>query len=177
MTDAPIRCTDDLIEALRGMKAQLGLSNEFVDQVGGLTTGHCDKVLGPTRAKGLSGTVLDVFLELFAVELVMRPNPEALARMEERWERRNGDHVRLMLTKVSMRMLQRAKPFVLRDFSRECSLKARDGRLRKISPGKRRKIARNAARARWKRAKAMPRPPASDPAVPPGATASPPARV
>lgn len=42
---------DAVIEALRARKAALGLSNEVVDELAGLTDGHFDKVAGPSRTK------------------------------------------------------------------------------------------------------------------------------
>lgn len=146
-----IRCTDDLLEAFAARKAELELSNEFVDDVGGLTRGHCDKVLGPTRAKRISQMTLDLFLEIFAVELVIRPNLEALARMEARWEQRKPDRVRLEPNRVSAKIVERATPHVLKELS------ARGNAARKLLlPGtEQREIALKASRARARLPKAM----------------------
>jgi hypothetical protein len=114
---ATIRTQDDLIEALRIAKAHRGLSNDFCDQRAGLTRGHVDKVLGPTRAKSLSPMVLDLLVEIFAVQFVMVPNPEAEARMKPRWEDRDTSNVRVGSHRVSQAVLERAKPHVIRDLA------------------------------------------------------------
>jgi hypothetical protein len=147
--NAPIataRTQDDLIEALRLAKGQRGLSNEFCDERGGLTRGHTDKVLGPTRAKSLSPMTLDLFLELFAVQILLVPNPEAEERMRERWEGRDTSNVRTGSNKVSKQVIERAKPHVLRDFSASGNA----ARHSKLPATHRTEIARNASRARWK---------------------------
>lgn len=160
-----IRSTEDLLEAFAARKAELELSNDFVDEVGGLTRGHCDKVLGPTRAKRLSPMTLDLFLEVFALEIVVRPNAEAMARMETRWEQRKPDRVRIEPNRVSRRILRRAGPLIFKEMGKI------GGQVRNhmLTPKHRRQIARKAARARWKRAKAdpdKPRAPGRDPLQP-----------
>jgi hypothetical protein len=58
---AVIRSHSDLIEAFRAAKAMRGLSNNFCDARGGLTSGHTDKALGPAPVKGLSPMLFDTF--------------------------------------------------------------------------------------------------------------------
>lgn len=118
-TIATIRCTDDLVEALRAIKAKLELSNDFVDAVGGLTRGHTDKVLGPTRAKNISPMTLDTFLEVFAVELHMVVNLDAVKRMEARWEQITPDRIRLTANRISVKLLARANPIIMRENGRK----------------------------------------------------------
>lgn len=115
-TIAVIRCQDDLIEAFRKIKDILGLSNKVCDDLIGLADGHVDKVLGPTRAKGLSGFMFDNFAELFAVEFEMKINLDAAKRMESRWEQRETKRIHPP-HRVSKQMVERAKPHVLKDFA------------------------------------------------------------
>lgn len=145
---APIRCTADLLDALHARKAELGLSNKFVDDICGLADGHTDKVLGPTRAKGASTFMIDVFLECFAVELVMRPNPEALARMQARWEQRVADKV-VATQPVSKAIIARAKPAIFSEMGKRSA----PARLLCLTVQQRSKIASKAARARWRKHK------------------------
>lgn len=148
MTDAaPIRSYGDLIEAFRARKAEIGLSNTDCDTLGGLTTGHTDKLLGPTRSKNLGPLTFDILCELFAVQFVMAPNPEALERMEARWERRNERAVRVDAQRLSIELKSRALPYIMRDLG----LKSAEARKQKIKPATRRRIARQAARARWRK--------------------------
>jgi hypothetical protein len=65
-TVVTIRSYDDLIEAFRARKGEIGLSNTDCDTLGGLTPGHTDKVLGPARAKNLGPLTFDIFCEMFA---------------------------------------------------------------------------------------------------------------
>jgi hypothetical protein len=144
---ATIRTQDDLIEALRVAKALRGLSNDFCDQRAGLTRGHTDKVLGPTRAKSLSPMVFDLLMEIFAVELILVPNPEAEARMKPRWEDRDTSNVRTGEHRVSKHVIERAKHHVMKA-SGELGAIARHS---KLSAEHRTDIARKAADALWKK--------------------------
>lgn len=143
---ATIRCHDDLIEALRTAKGQRGLSNDFCDERGGLTRGHTDKILGPARAKSLSPMTFDLFLEMFAVQILLVPNLEAEQRMRERWEGRDVSNVRTGAHRVSKAVLERAKPHVLKDFAMTGALAS--GSKRTGSDGT--EIMRKVSRARWK---------------------------
>lgn len=153
---ARVRCHDDLIEAFRVMKDILGLSNTFCDDTIGITAGHTDKVLGPTRAKGLSSFMFDNFSELFAVEFEMRINLDAAKRMQSRWEGRENGRIHVDSSRVSKRMMERAKPQVLKASAKH----ANTARNTMLSREHRSKIARKAAKARWRKR----RPEASVPA-------------
>lgn len=146
---APIRSHADLIEALRARKNELGLSNRLCDDLGGLTSGHTDKVLGPTGSRGLTPLTLDVLLEMFAVELVMRPNLEAAKRMEARWERRAEGQVAPPKTVISKQLIEKAAPHVIRTFS----AKGGAARAIKLTGKLRSKIARKGGLARAKKAR------------------------
>jgi hypothetical protein len=91
VTDALVTTVDELIEALRSRKDELGLSNAFVEAQLQMADGHCDKLLGPTRRKGMSVAVLLDIIELFGAQLVIQVDAETEARMRERWERRDGE--------------------------------------------------------------------------------------
>jgi hypothetical protein len=41
-----LRTPDDLIEALRARKDEIGLSNAVLEELAGMAAGHVDKVLG-----------------------------------------------------------------------------------------------------------------------------------
>ena len=110
---ATIRSYDDLVEALRTIKAIHGLSNAWCDEIGGLTTGHTDKVLGPSGTKGLSRMTMDVFFQLFAVSLEMRIDIDQARKMEARWEQRESGRIHVDDNRVSKKVLQKAKPLVM----------------------------------------------------------------
>ena len=145
VTNTDVTDYDSLIEALRSAKSARGLSDGSVDELGGLTRGHTEKVLGPSRTKNLSPMMLETLLGVLAVKLVLVDDPAAAARMEKRWDRRDEKRVRTDAHRVSMRMVERAKPAVFRQLSEKAAV----ARKSKISPKMRSKIARKAARARW----------------------------
>ena len=163
-----IRSHADLIEALRARKNELGLSNRLCDDLGGLTSGHTDKVLGPTGTRGLTPLTLDVFLEMFAVEIVLRPNLEAARRMESRWEQREAGKVAPPASVMSKALLDKAAPIIFREAGKRGAAKRnalldpeqrikiakkaarKSSRLRKLTCARRREIAQKAAVSRWK---------------------------
>jgi hypothetical protein len=149
---AVVRNSDDLVEAFRKVKAVLGLSNQFCDMIGGLTTGHTDKILGPSRMKSLSPMTLDLFLELFAVELHMVINVDAAQRMAARWEGRENSNVRIDTKRLSKAILERAKPIIHSEAGRKGGLARNNWPLEKRSGA-----ARKAAKSRWRKQRARER--------------------
>jgi hypothetical protein len=140
---------ESMVEAFRLAKERLGLSNAFCDDIGGLTAGHTDKILGPTRVKNLGPMTLDLFCEMFAVQFIMVTNIEAAKRMEPRWEGRESTHVRIEPVRVSKAIIERAKPHVLREHLK----KANAARNAQLSCEQRTEIARKAGRARQRKAR------------------------
>ena len=97
MTEFPliaIRTYDDLITAIRAVKEFLGLSNEAIEDLAGLTRGHWDKVAGRTPVKRMGPMVLNAVLGALAIELVVRPDPAAADRVSHRWQKRVESQVR-----------------------------------------------------------------------------------
>lgn len=156
MSDAilTVRRHQDIVEVFRIMKERLGLTNEFIDDVGGLVKGHADKLLGPSESKNWGPTTFDLFCEMFAIEFRVHVDLDAAKRMERVWEGRERPlfpHAKV--TRISKKLIERAKPHVLQDFSRLGNA-ARNAML----PGEHRsKIARKAARARWRKPRAKAR--------------------
>ena len=107
-----IRSYDDLITAIRAVKKFLGLSNEVIEDLSGLTRGHFDKVAGRTPVKKMGPMVLDALLGALAIELVVRPDPAAAEKIANRWRCRREDHVRTCQP-VSRALLDRCRPIIL----------------------------------------------------------------
>jgi hypothetical protein len=147
MTSSPIRTQDDLIEALRAVKDRLGLSNTWCDDVGGFTRGQTDKVLGPSRAKGLSPMLFATYCSLFAVRLEMVVDLDQARVMEARWEGRDKSNVRMDLGRISKKLVERAKPLVLSQSGQRANVV----RNRMLTREHKEKIARKAAKARWRK--------------------------
>jgi hypothetical protein len=141
-TLALCRSYDGLVTALRARQDELGLSNNFVDEVGGLTSGHCDKLLGPARTKSLGGFTIDVFLELLGVSLILVEDMAKVEKMAHRWERRQQRYV-VPIDHPSRHRVNRA----IRENGRLGGLK----RAASLSPKRRSEIARKGAIAANKR--------------------------
>src|SRR6185312_10914796 len=85
---AVVRRHQDIVEVFRLMKDRLGLTNGFIDDVGGLTPGHADKILGPSEQKSWGPTTFDLFCEMFAIEFRVHLDIDAAKRMADLWEKR-----------------------------------------------------------------------------------------
>src|SRR6266480_2998336 len=79
---AVVRRHQDIADVFRLMRERLGLTLEFCDDVGGLTKGHTDKILGPSESKGWGATTFDLFCEMFAIEFRVHVDLEAAKRMQ-----------------------------------------------------------------------------------------------
>jgi hypothetical protein len=149
MGEYVIRNRDDLVEALRSRKDELGLSNGFVEHQLQLGDGACDKAIGPTQRKGMSIPVLLDMVELFGLSLIIRIDAETEARMQERWERREEKKVHPP-RRLSAHLMRIARAQLYLGLS-ELGNKARKA---KLPPEARSRIARAAALARWQRHRA-----------------------
>jgi hypothetical protein len=143
-TELVIRCSDDMVEALRARKEQLGLSNAAIEEQLLMAAGTCDKYLGPTRSASLTWRVTEDVMTLFGVELVMRVNPELEAKMLERLERRDERAVRSP-KRISAKLLELAQPIIQQKLGRAGGLK----RAACLPAKQRSRIARAAAISRW----------------------------
>lgn len=148
---AVVRRHQDIVEVWRVMKERLGLTNEFCDDVGGLTKGHTDKLLGPSESKKWGPTTFDLFCEMFAIEFRVHIDLDAVKRMEAVWEGRERPlYPNAQVKRISKKLIERAKPHVLKA---NCK-RANEARNAMLSCEHRSKIARKAARARWRKRRA-----------------------
>jgi hypothetical protein len=144
-----IRCADDLVEAFRARKTQLGLSNAAIEERLLMASGTCDKYLGPSRTLQLTAPVIEDFMTLFSIEFVMRVNPELEAKMSGRLERRDERQVRPQ-RRLSKELLALARTQIFK----ELSARGNEARRAKVSSKVRSRIARAAATCRWKHRRA-----------------------
>jgi hypothetical protein len=149
MGEYVIRNRDDLVEALRSRKDELGLSNAFVEAQLQMGDSACDKILGPSQAKGMSIPVMLDMIELFGARLVIQVDAETEARMQERWERRDAGKVHPP-RRLSAHLMRIARAQLYLGLS-ELGNKARKA---KLPPEARSRIARAAAISRWRRHRA-----------------------
>lgn len=142
---AVVRRHQDITEVFRVMKDRLGLTNEFCDAVGGLTSGHTDKILGPSELKNWGPTTFDLFCEMFAIEFHVRVDMDAVKRMEAMWEARVKPRALPQPAKLSDKLLKRVTPHVAQAIGK----KGAAVRNLMLSAEHRSEMARNAAVSRW----------------------------
>jgi hypothetical protein len=145
MSEHVIRNRDELLEALRSRKEQLGLSNAFIEHQLHMANGYCDQLIGPTRRRGMTVAVLLDMVELLGCRLEMPPDAEVEARMQARYERRDAGKVR-----PPRRLSERLMEVARKQFYQELSARGNAARRAKISAKARSRIARVAATCRWK---------------------------
>jgi hypothetical protein len=152
VTDRPlatIRSYDELIEALRARAREMGATYDAIDQVAGLPTRYTSKALalGSRRQRGspLSAQAMWPMMEALGIEVVIRERPDALERYENRV---SGGNLSYMLNGAQN------KPVILK-FSRRRmkELGKLSGETRRLTVPKRTRsrIARQAAKARWRK--------------------------
>jgi hypothetical protein len=139
----PVSDVGTLIDVLAERKAALGLSDEWIEAVGGFSPGHANKMLGPARTKTPSLPSLDILLQLLGLSLVVVDDPVRAARMRDLWLRR--EEAKVHSNKVGRLTIQRARPFVIRELARAAAL----ARWANTTPDQRRAMA--AARKRKRR--------------------------
>jgi len=85
-----------LVAVLRARADALNVSNLTLDDVTGLPSGYCGKVLGLKRNRTLGRLSLGLVLQSLGLRLAVLEDPEALARVKPRLEPRkhNGAHRR-----------------------------------------------------------------------------------
>jgi hypothetical protein len=134
----------ELIDALRGRVDELGLTMQTLDDLSGVQQGYCAKILGPAQSKSLGPISLGCLLQALGLSLQVVEDPEAVAMIGHRWERRAPAH---HASRVSKAAMARILPLILRH------LASRGGKARhtKLTSEERSRIAREAARARWRR--------------------------
>lgn len=145
-TIAIVRRHQDVTEVFRLMKERLGLTNEFCDDVGGLTKGHTDKILGPTESKAWGRTTFDLFCEMFAIEFHVHVDLDAAKRMHDLWEKRRRPAAYSENNRISQKLIDKAKPLVLSHRAKEMNA----ARNCKLPSELRSKIARKAGKKRMR---------------------------
>lgn len=146
---ATVRRHQDIVEVWRVMKERLGLTNEFCDDVGGLTKGHTDKLLGPSESKKWGPTTFDLFCEMFAIEFRVHIDLDAVKRMEAVWEGRERPlYPNAQVKRISKKLIERAKPYVCRENASAGGLK----RAASLPAKLRSRIARKGGKSRMKKA-------------------------
>jgi hypothetical protein len=126
-----VRDYGSLVDALRAAKEHLQISNETLEALAGLCHGHADKLLGSGQQKRIGPIVLGLLCEALGVEFVMRPNMAAVHKLAHRWEKRNSSQVRVSQRTVSQAALDRCRPVILRELTRNATIASANARRRR----------------------------------------------
>jgi multidrug efflux pump subunit AcrB len=144
-----LRNLEDVAEAFSKIRQMLGLSNGHCDELAGFTIGHTDKLLGPTHAKNLGPLTFAGFCWMFAVKFQMVVDVDQAAVMAEYWadRQRDASNVRLESNRVSQKIIDRAKPHVIKGFAKSGNANFRS----KLASELRKKFAAKGGRARMRK--------------------------
>jgi hypothetical protein len=153
---AEVRSYDEFQAALCARRDQLGTTNDALDTVAGLPARYVTKLLGPGQVKILGKLSFGLLLGALGLKLIVAEDPEALARVANRLEptkRRNGRQRSDALAARAHGGRAEVKAFLQAYMAGLGSLggKARNA-YKTISPARRRRIAKAAARGRWGKA-------------------------
>lgn len=150
-----VRNLNELLDALRARQRHLGRTDAQIEHDACMVAGHLNKVLGPSREKGLGALTLDKLMnEGLAFDLMVVGNADKEARLvsvtpaRESWD----NH------RVSKKAMERVRPAVLR----QNALLGVEARASMLTSEHRTRIARFAAKQRWKAERARRRARAKD---------------
>lgn len=140
----------ELVDAFRARKAEIAISDLTLDSLAGWPAGWCGKVLGPAQSKTLG--FLSFFNGLQALGLAVHivEDKDLTARLRSRWEKKDVTRA-TMLDRLSIKAISKFVPIVAREMSKRAGSKGGRNRAAKLSPARRRAIARKGGIARWKR--------------------------
>lgn len=112
------RNSNEMLEIWRAKRERIGLSNEHCDELANFTLGQTDKILGPTRIKNFGSLTFTGFNWTLAIKWVAVVDADQIAVMEQYWKdrQRQISHVRPEPSRISKKILERAKPIALKEF-------------------------------------------------------------
>lgn len=131
------------IAALRARKVEMGMSDKDLEYVGGLASGHVSQVLTRGAPKALGPLSFGRVLRGLGLELHVVENTELTAAARAQYNKRDESQVRVRAIAI------KPKPTWL--LNRRKARELRHRQLQMFTPQERSRIARKAARNRWKR--------------------------
>lgn len=158
--NAPIRSMPELVQALRDRRDELNISHETIDSIAGLQSGYTSKLLAPKPIKNLGPMSFGSILGALGLAVVVVPDPQAEAKVGDRWEPRkrpqklplsmplsidNQVPAEIAITPELQGILRRP------EYMREIGLRGNIKRNATLSGWKRKVLARRAAKARWRK--------------------------
>lgn len=141
---------DGMIEAMRARKDELQLTDKAIDELALLPDGYTAKLFGAARIKNVGPQSMGALLDVLCFEAHLVPNLEGLERLARRRAKIENDGKRLrpppVLARLSSRAINRLMPDVASAMGKLGASKGGHARAAKLSPSRRRMIARKAAR-------------------------------
>ena len=138
---------DGMLELLRYRLEEIQTTHEAVDAVSGLHGGYTSKIVAPTPIRTLGRVSLGPMLQTLGLALIVVRDDEQFARVKDRLAKRERPRVQLPMGSIP-------RPSWL--FTRKMSNKLQSLRSEKVTPQHRKRIAKKAAKAMWrKRRKSM----------------------
>ena len=129
-----------LMRTLRARVAELGITHETLDDLAGFQSGYASKLLCDPPMKRLGPITLHIMFGALAMRQQLVHDEEAYGRLQHRLERR---------LKPRMLRARRTTVHLTPDFMRRIAILGNAARTKKLSPAKRSRLARKAAKARW----------------------------
>lgn len=155
---AVVTDTRALIAAIRTRADECRLSRQAIDELAELAPGHAGRILSQAPGKGIGLGIIWGLVESVGLKIALIESPEAMARIAEYVGSRNESQVRKPSMRSALRIKKKARlerifnnPEFFKRLGRKggrARAKVMDGRARQIS-------AIRAARARWKKPKAI----------------------
>lgn len=160
----PIRSMPELIAALRDRAHELQLTHQTIDSVAGLQDGYTSKLLAPTPIKNLGPVSFEAMLGALGLAVVVVEDPEQVARVQNRWTKRErpARNPTLLASALSMNQQIQITPDLQAQLQRKEYMKmlgaiggkkggSKGGKRRLKTMGKRarQRAASHAARMRW----------------------------
>jgi hypothetical protein len=138
---------EGLRRALNAVRDQhRDISLEMLDEITGAPKGYFSKLLGPRAAKRVGLQSLGWAMGGLGIKAVFVEDPEALARVQSRFEARDAPHLQSVLGDAVHIQLSRG-------FLRKIGAKGGANSRKNLGKRMRKKLAQRAATARWKRQK------------------------
>jgi hypothetical protein len=148
---AEVREYQELIDAFKAWMAELNVCGRTVDDVAGLPDRYTAKLLAPVPIKGIGRTSLGPLLGALGLKLIVAVDHEVLERMRHRLDQRSEADVKRVTANARSRMLagsRRKNTGFKIDVGIAKALQCRWMLL--TTPRQRARIARGAAKARWR---------------------------
>lgn len=161
---APIRSMPELISALRTRAQTLGLAYGTVDAIAGLPDRYTSKLFAPVPIKNLGPISFEAILGALGVTVILVEDQEQCDRVSGRWTQRKRPLKPPLSITPSMPNEVPAQIQITPELQaqiggsgrmREIGLRGNLKRNQRLSPWKRKVIARRAAKARWAKATAV----------------------